>query len=163
MQPARSRSRSRSRTTVHAFDELREHRCSAVRQVLGDDDVVQRCQFVDLDTVQRHDEFFGFAKSNLVGSSSGPSPLTHAFSDIERHAAGSASHLAAQIGFASGKLGHNASDCSVQLQCAPIDIELVEFVPTSTLHWLRVRGACAVTVIGWVHHGLPSATRTLVP
>jgi hypothetical protein len=125
--------------------------------------VAQRRQFVDFDTVQRHDEFLGFAESNLVGSSSGPSPLSYAFSDVERHAAGSASHLAPQVSFATGKLGRKASNFSIQLQCASVDVELVEFVPTSAVLWLDVRGACAVTVtvtvtvIRWVRHGLSSA------
>ena len=43
----------------------------------------QRCQFVDLDTVQSHDEFFGFAKSKGVGSSTSFASLAYAFSDIE--------------------------------------------------------------------------------
>jgi hypothetical protein len=73
--------------------------------------------------------------------------------------------LAPQIGFATGKLGRKASNFSVQLQCASVDVELVEFVPTSAVLWIHVRGACAVTVtvtvtvtvIRWVRHGLSSA------
>jgi hypothetical protein len=128
------------------LDELREHRCSAVRQVLSEDDLTQRCQFVYLDTVQCHDELFGFAKGNCVGSSTSFASLAHAFSEIEGDAARGTSHLISQVAFTSRELGHNAPDCSVQLQCAPVGVQLMKFVPTSTLVWLSVRGPSVVTV-----------------
>ena len=43
-------------------------------------------------------------------------------------------------------MGYDAPDCSIQLQCASVGIQLMKFVPTSTLVRLRIRGASAVTV-----------------
>ena len=141
-----ARSRSRSRITVHAVDEQRAHRGGAIRQVLSENDSVQRCQLVYLDTIQRDDEFLGFTKGNGVGSSASFASFAHAFSDIEGDTARRTSHLISQVAFTSRELGHDAPDCSVQLQCAPVDIELMKFVPTLTLRWPRLGEACAVTV-----------------
>ena len=140
-----ARSRSRSRKTVHAIDELCEHRCGAVCQVLSEDDITQLCQLVYLDAIQRHDEFFGFAKGNGVGSSASLASLAHASSDVEGDTARGTLHLISQVAFTSRKLGYDTPDCSTQLQCVSVGIQLMKFVPTSTLVRLRIRGASAVT------------------
>jgi len=72
---------------VGAADQLREHRGRAIGQVLGQNDVFEGNQPVDLDAIQGDDQFFGFAESDLVGRGSGLAALADAFADVERYAA----------------------------------------------------------------------------
>jgi hypothetical protein len=95
--------------------------------VLRGDDLRTWSKTIDLDAVEREDELLRFTECDAVGRGACLASLTHSFADIEGDASSSA-HLAAEVGFSTRKLVDDRADSSVEFQCAPIHIELVEVV-----------------------------------
>ena len=86
-------------------DQLSEHRRDSVCELLRRGDLIERCELVNFDAIQSHDELLGFATGNLVGGGPGLAALVaDSLSDVERDTASHPLRLAAKARFPTGEL-----------------------------------------------------------
>ena len=111
-------------------DQLNEHRRDSVFDLLRRGDLIERCELVNFDAIQSHDELLGFAKRNLIGGGSGLAALADPLSDVERDTACRPLHLAAEVRFPAGELGYDTAYAAIEFERAAVDIEPMEVVST---------------------------------
>jgi hypothetical protein len=116
------------------LDQLREHGSDAVGHVLRRYNLLDGRQLVDLNTVEGNYQLFRFSECYFVRGPSRSAALAHAFANIERHASGRTAHLTAKISFATRESSNDATDSSIQLKSASIDVKFVQFVSAPSDH-----------------------------
>jgi len=115
-------------------NELGQHGCDTIGEILSLNDVFLRGKFVNLDAIECDDKFFVFSERYFIGGSTGLTTFANAFSDVERDAPGCASHLGAKVGFATGELRDHAPYDPIELKGTAIDIKLVDVIEAFSIH-----------------------------
>ena len=93
-------------------------------------DLIERCELVNFDAIQSHDELLGSTKCNLVGGGPGLAALADSLSDIERDTASRPLYLAAKARFPTGELSYNAAYAAMEIERTAVNVEPMEVVST---------------------------------